>query len=598
MNLEVLTLVPVAGSSSDDWSVRLADRASALEQGRLERGRIPTRIGIACATSIFLFRFSTPLTGATWLCLILLAETVELAACFKFADRPTPLRVALLANAFFCGLLWTSYAVILWFSQADVAYIAAVISLLSVALYGALGSYHSRSTFLLLAGPPLVTLVGLTGFYGWTHYGAFLGIVCGLATLGACSTVVENFFNLYHTHRALNRSHLALQEANQNLEELAAQAEAANTAKSHFLATFSHEIRTPLNGVLGMAQAMRLDELSPAQRERLQMIFSSGSSLRSVLNDLLDITKIEAGKLELEETAFDLGQFFELTAGVYSALATEKGLKFTLDLAPEARTSVIGDPARLRQVVDNLLNNALKFTSAGEIEVKVSRSPDHTIIVVRDTGAGIPAERLEGIFDPYVQGESSTSRRFGGTGLGLAICSQLARLMRGRITVESALGHGSTFTLTISLPPSSVPAESRAADEDLHELGDLSTLRVLVAEDHKNNQIVMDALLQPFGVAPVFVNDGEAALRNWEEHDFDLVFMDVNMPVLDGLTAASRIREREALSGRPRTRIYALTADALAHQVEEYLSRGLDGHLAKPIELQSLLTILHEAAQR
>jgi signal transduction histidine kinase len=372
-----------------------------------------------------------------------------------------------------------------------------------------------------------------------------------------------------------------------------ARAEAANGAKSAFLATMSHEIRTPLNGVLGMAQAMAADGLSARQAERLAVIRQSGESLLAILNDVLDLSKIEAGKLVIEEVEFDLGELARGAHSAFTAIANKKGLSFGLDLEG-ARGRYRGDPSRIRQILYNLISNALKFTEQGEIRVKGSYSDGRLQLEVRDTGMGIAPENLARLFHKFDQLDSSTTRRFGGTGLGLAICWELAQLMGGDITVRSEVGRGTAFT--VSLPITRVGDEvclpaPATADETSAPLA----LKILAAEDNEVNQLVLKTLLHQLGVDPFVVADGKAAVEAWEAEPWDLILMDVQMPVMDGPTAAAEIRRREAVQGRTRTPIIALTANAMAHQVQQYLACGMDGHVAKPIEIKALYQVLVQA---
>jgi signal transduction histidine kinase/AmiR/NasT family two-component response regulator len=374
-----------------------------------------------------------------------------------------------------------------------------------------------------------------------------------------------------------------------------ARAEAASAAKSTFLATMSHEIRTPLNGVLGMAQAMAADGLPDAQRERLGVIRQSGESLLAILNDVLDLSKIEAGKLELETVEFDLADIARGAHATFTALANAKGLVFALDIG-SAHGRYLGDPVRLRQILSNLISNALKFTEAGEIRVSARYAQGVLSIAVADTGIGVAPENRDKLFTRFDQLDSSTTRRFGGTGLGLAICHELALLMGGAIAVESELGAGSCFTLELPLPRlggGRTELAPEAAVEDLQGMG----LRVLAAEDNAVNQLVLRTLLQQMGVDVVVVENGQLVVEAWETGAWDVILMDVQMPVMDGVTATALIRRKEAASGRPRTRIVALSANAMAHQVGEYEAAGMDGHVAKPIEAAALYDALCEAAE-
>jgi PAS domain S-box-containing protein len=369
-------------------------------------------------------------------------------------------------------------------------------------------------------------------------------------------------------------------------------AEAANRAKSVFLATMSHEIRTPLNGVLGMAQAMAADELTSQQRDRLETIRQSGETLLVILNDLLDLSKIEAGKLELEVGDFALGPLVEGVRDAFAGIAARKGLALHLDFDPEARGVYRGDATRLRQVLLNLLSNAIKFTEAGEVRVAVTCEGPALVLAIADTGIGVPAERLPHLFEKFEQADASTTRRFGGTGLGLAICRDLATLMGGRVEADSRLGEGSRFALRIALPRMGDERGAETGEAEREAAPPEPSLRVLAAEDNSVNQLVLRTLLQQVGLDPVIVPDGAAAVQAWREHPWDVILMDVQMPVMDGPTATRTIRAEEAASGRPRTPILALTANAMAHQVEDYMAAGMDGLVPKPIRVEELFDAL------
>ena len=377
-------------------------------------------------------------------------------------------------------------------------------------------------------------------------------------------------------------------------------AEAATRAKSAFLATMSHEIRTPLNGVLGMAQALAAGHLAPAQREQLEVIRQSGETLLTVLNDLLDLSKIEAGRLELEEAEFDIGTVAKSAYDAFSTIAAEKGLSFALAVTPAATGHYRGDATRVRQVLNNLISNALKFTESGGVAVTVARRRRAITLTVVDTGIGISPTQQAALFQKFAQADASTTRRFGGSGLGLAICRELTELMGGRVEVKSAEGQGSTFVATLPLPrvrrpvAAAVPAGKHAGLASPRSANG-AALRVLAAEDNPMNQMVLKTLLEQFGIEPVIVGDGVDAVAAWEASDWDVILMDVQMPRMDGPTATRFIRERELAQRRPRTPIVALTANAMTHQVNEYLAAGMDGFVAKPIEVQRLYAALEAA---
>jgi len=360
----------------------------------------------------------------------------------------------------------------------------------------------------------------------------------------------------------------------------------------------SHEIRTPMNGVLGVAQAMAADELTPRQRVRLEVIQRSGETLLSILNDVLDLSKIEAGKLELEETEFDIGEVATSAYNAFTELAARKGVTYDLTIEDGVKGRWQGDATRVRQILYNLISNAVKFTASGSVHVRVWRETEGALqLAVTDTGIGIAMNRVTRLFDKFVQDDASTTRRFGGSGLGLAICHELVQRMGGLIDVQSVEGEGSCFSVRLPLPQvigavvETPDAVGEVAGEGLH------ALRVLAAEDNEVNQLVLKTLLAQIGIEPVVVENGQQAVEAWEAEPWDLILMDVQMPVMDGPTATRAIRAGEAARGLARTPIIALTANAMSHQLAEYTAAGMDGLVAKPIEVSKLWSALELAIQ-
>ncbi len=357
-----------------------------------------------------------------------------------------------------------------------------------------------------------------------------------------------------------------------------------------------------------MAQVMAMDTLAPAQQERLDVIRRSGESLLAILNDLLDLSKIEAGKLEFDEEPFDLAELASGAHAAFTSVAEAKGLGFSLQIADQARGVWNGDSVRVRQVLYNLISNALKFTTDGKVDVVIDAPEVDGVRVlrirVRDTGIGIAAENLATLFDKFVQADSSTTRRFGGTGLGLSICRELVTLMGGSIDVQSTPGEGACFEVVLPLawlspetqlvsPPPPTAAEHQ---KEAAEAG--PPLRVLAAEDNETNQTVLRTILQTLGVELTVVGNGSEALDAWQDGAFDLILMDIQMPVMDGVAATLRIRALESERGLKRTPIVALSANAMKHQVAEYLEAGMDAHLAKPIQIEKLYAILAAYAEQ
>ena len=414
-----------------------------------------------------------------------------------------------------------------------------------------------------------------------------------LARLEAERLLEEKARALYASQQKLASHAASLERAfearTEQLKAAMMAAESANAAKTGFLAMISHEIRTPLNGVLGMATVLAESELGPDQLEMAQTILHSGQSLLALLNDVLDLTKIEARKMELEVRDVDLQALCHETLNLYRARAARKGLFFDLEVNGSARRWVSVDPTRLRQVLGNLVSNAIKFTLSGGVHVHVSQSEGMLEVRVRDSGPGVPEDRRDRLFEVFSQTDETITRRFGGTGLGLAISRQICRLMGGDLVFRPVPGGGSCFVATLQVDPvRAAPDPVDPAVYDVQGILRARAWRILVAEDSVTNQKVLRLLLRDLPLDIEYVGNGAQAVEAHCQTPFDLVLMDVNMPVLNGLEAAAMIRQSETALGLERVLIVALTANAMTHQVAEYLRQGIDAHVAKPVRREDL----------
>ncbi|MAK63399.1 MAG: hypothetical protein CMF75_01440 [Maricaulis sp.] len=381
------------------------------------------------------------------------------------------------------------------------------------------------------------------------------------------------------------------------LEDARRKSDAANDAKTAFLANISHEIRTPMNAMLGMAQALQQDQLASSQRDKVDTMTRSGDVLLRLVNEVLDMARIEAGRLEIVPQEFRLTDTVAMLEGLFAGQALEKGLNFSIRLTGEGERVFVGDPVRIGQILANLTANAIKFTHAGHVLISLhADQPDQNgqcalTLSVTDSGIGIDPDEASTLFQPFAQAGSAQMRAYGGTGLGLAICRQLCELMDGDIRLESTPGAGSVFTAQVRVGTKTAdmgePVLPVTAD-----LTPLRRLRILAADDNQTNRLVLRALLDSVVGTLCLVENGQEALDLLEAERFDLVLLDSRMPVMDGITAARAIRRLEAENGNQRLPIFALTANVMPEQVAEYEAAGMTGVLAKPIARDALISTL------
>lgn len=392
-----------------------------------------------------------------------------------------------------------------------------------------------------------------------------------------------------------------VQERTRELSEAVIRAQTATQAKSAFLATMSHELRTPMNGVLGMAQLLLDSDIAGEQRRHVQAISSSGELLLSLINDVLDFSKIEAGRMVLEALPFAPRVAVDAVAGLVRTQARDKGLEFVIEVDPHLPHRLIGDDMRLRQVLLNLVSNAVKFTHHGRVTLKIevlsqTKAGRYELqMSVSDTGIGIDPSRHRAVFEPFEQAGPDTARHFGGTGLGLAICKRIADVMQGSLTLDSTPGVGSVFRLRWSaLSAEDGVGEPEAASLPASLARDpVESLRVLVVEDNDVNRLLLCSLLERMGIRPDVAVDGLEALSLLEQRPYDLVLMDVQMPRMDGMVATRRLRQM-SLPVQPR--VIAITANVFEDARKACFDAGMDGFLAKPFPLPELARIIRETA--
>jgi signal transduction histidine kinase len=536
----------------------------------------PQRLGMAVFITGFLIFNLGFRTALLWFAAVLLADLYGLAVTRISTLRgvePKMRRAGYVSAVVVMVGVWTSLAVVLWLSEHPALRFAAICLTAGQLIHAQAVTFRSPVVFAVDAGIPALALAALPlllgGYGGWSTPTVLMAVALVLLYTVSSATVNARRVD-------------ALEAAEQA-------AMSASAAKSVFLATMSHELRTPMNGVLGMAHALTAGPLNDQQARQVDMLIRSGEGLMTILNDVLDVSKIEAGKLDLEILAFDIRDLVDETVGLWTEAANGKDVRLDCAFDALAPTWVSGDPTRLRQILTNLISNALKFTASGSVTVRVGPAGAAFLeLQVVDTGIGMSAEQQSRLFQTFSQADASITRRFGGTGLGLAICKQLTELMGGAITLNSAPGAGSAFTLALPLPVAKAPEIAPRTP-----CQGIAGLRVLVADDNRINQLVARTILEAAGAVVEVADNGRHALERLAERVYDAVLMDVHMPDMDGLEALRRVRAGAAGAGD--IPVIALTADVMHGDEGDLLACGFDAVQPKPIRPADLVRAIAEA---
>lgn len=559
------------------------------------RRQVRFRLAMMGLIVLFFSRYVSLPLMALWGVGYALLQAVEFYGLLNilpyWSRRRNALRLALLtANSIVFGL-----PAILWARHGGMLPLVCGAYLLSGSILNTvLMTRGSKAAFLASVTPFVVYIAGCAFLAANPQAGLEALIPIAVAGVMMSLAAIKLWQESSAAYLKEHATQLALAEREAELAHALERAEQASRAKSAFLSVMSHELRTPLNGVVGMAQALNASGLPPHQADMVRTIERAGRSLNVILKDVLDFTELNAGKLELLETDFDLAALLADIVALFREPAAQKGLAVRLQCSSACMDVFTGDEHRLHQIISNLLSNAVKFTEVGEVRVDATVEDldgvSRLIVTVYDTGPGIGADFKSRLFESFSQDDASTAAIHGGPGLGLAIVKQLSQLMGGDVSVSSTPGRGAAFTVTAILARS-----SRSLNPKQDQSSPTSTGRILVAEDNEMNRRVLSALLVNTGLDIDFVVNGAQAVKVYQERGYDLILMDVSMPIMTGIEATIAIRALENSRALPRTPIIALTANAMPEQIEACFAAGMDIHVAKPIDIKILYTAIDTA---
>ncbi|WP_339915436.1 ATP-binding protein [uncultured Brevundimonas sp.] len=549
-----------------------------------DRTAVETRRQAAPRIVISVLVFLTGLTAIplasllVWATMYLIGDSTLWVATDpeRQARHPVFFRVLRLFASCMSTCAWVTIGWLWWWAPGAHSQVVAVALITGVLLYVVRSCHRSLAHMAVTGLPPSVMLLVLP--FTLPDFTNELGLIWSMILVVAFA--VSSCLNAWRSHRVLvDKQH---------------EAEVASVAKSEFLANMSHEIRTPLNGVLAMAHVLNEADLRPREQEAARMICASGEMLERLLSDILDLAKVEAGQLEIEAAPFHAGDLVRNVVAMCRPRADEKGLPITIEIDPVADRTYVGDAVRVRQVIINLVSNAVKFTTSGEVRLALKVGTEGRLrFEVSDTGEGFEPALKARLFDRFQQADGSITRRFGGSGLGLAISKHLAKVMGGTLDCDSTPGIGSVFWFEAPLPVAEAPGPEcvNAPSGTM-----MSAMRLLVADDHPTNLRVVEIILRDVGIEVTSVVNGLEAVQAHAVGAYDLILMDMQMPVMDGMTAVAEIRATEARTDGPRTPIIMLTANAMPEQVRAGRLAGADAHLSKPITPASLLQAITDVS--